>query len=63
MKVTLEIPNSSRALHIVVLFENDRGTETLSSSSFSPVVDGLVLRRDNSFGGCIEEVLPDAGTE
>ena len=62
MMVTLEIPDSSRALHIVVLFENDRGTETLSSSFFSPV-DGLVLRRDNSFGGCIEEVLPDAGTE
>ena len=62
MKLRLDIPDSSCALNVVVLFANDRGTETFSSSSFSPV-DGLVLRRDNSCDGSIEEVLPNSGIE
>lgn len=61
MKVTLDIPDSSWAVNVVVLFVNDRGNETFSSDTFAPV-DGLVIRRDNSHDGSIEEVLPDART-
>lgn len=61
MKVTLDIPDSSRAVNVVVLFENDLGNETFSSDTFAPV-DGLVLRRGNSYDGSFEEVLSDART-
>lgn len=62
MKVTLEIPDTSGALNIVVLFQNDCCGDTFSSHTCIPY-DGLVMRRDDKQDGSFEEVCPDAGIE
>ena len=62
MKVTLEIPDTSGALNIVVLFQNDCCGDTFSVYTGCPY-DGMVLHRDNRMDGSFEEVLPDAGIE
>ena len=61
MKVTLDIPDSSRAVNVVVLFSDNTGGGAFSSFACSPA-DGLVLRLDNSGDGSFEEVLPGART-
>ena len=62
MKVTLDIPDTSGAINVVVLFQNDRTGDTFSAYTGCPY-DGMVLRRDNRMDGSFEEVLPDAGIE
>ena len=60
MKVTLDIPDSSQAVNVVVLFGDDSENMTFSTGSFKPV-DGMVIQR-RIFDSSSEEVLPDART-